>query len=175
MIDNFDRGPIGKPNLPNTTLGWSWGIFYKGFTLNVLFQGSFNYSFSVVGTGFEPFKSLFQPIHLDRWTPETAETATFPRLTSNPTTVNSSSAYMSDFWLVDAWYVRLKTVDVGYQIPQRVLPLKLNSARIYVNAYNLFTFTSYSKYQQDPEISTNTAGDAYMNQRVVNLGLQVTF
>lgn len=175
VIDNFDRGPIGKPNLPNTTLGWSWGVFYKGFTLNVLFQGSFNYSFSVVGTGIEPFKSQFQPIHLDRWTPETAETATFPRLTSNPTTVNSSSAYMSDFWLVDAWYVRLKTVDVGYQIPQKVLPLKLNSARIYVNAYNLFTFTSYSKYQQDPEISTNTAGDAYMNQRVVNLGLQVTF
>lgn len=175
VIDNFDRGPIGKPNLPNTTLGWSLGAYYKGFTVNVLFQGSFNYSFSVVGTGIEPFKSQFQPIHLDRWTPETAETATFPRLTSNPTTVNSSSAYMSDFWLVDAWYVRLKTVDFGYQIPQRVLPFNLNAARIYVNAYNLLTLTSYDKYQQDPEISTNTAGDAYMNQRVVNLGIQVTF
>ena len=175
VIDNFDRGPIGKPNLPNTTLGWSLGGYFKGFTVNVLFQGSFNYSFSVVGTGIEPFKSQFQPIHLDRWTPETAETATFPRLTSNPTTVNSGSAYMSDFWLVDAWYVRLKTVDLGYQIPQRLLPFNLNSARIYMNAYNLFTWTSYDKYQQDPEISTNTAGDAYMNQRVVNLGLQITF
>ncbi|WP_319510281.1 TonB-dependent receptor [uncultured Draconibacterium sp.] len=175
VIDNFDRGPIGKPNLPNTTLGWSLGGYFKGFTVNVLFQGSFNYSFSVVGTGIEPFKSQFQPIHLDRWTPETAETATFPRLTSNPTTVNSGSAYMSDFWLVDAWYMRLKTVDLGYQIPQRVLPFNLNSARLYVNAYNLFTWTSYDKYQQDPEISTNTAGDAYMNQRVVNLGLQITF
>lgn len=175
VIDNFDRGPIGKPNLPNTTLGWSLGGYFKGFTVNVLFQGSFNYSFSVVGTGIEPFKSQFQPIHLDRWTPETAETATFPRLTSNPTTVNSGSAYMSDFWLVDAWYMRLKTVDIGYQIPQRVLPLNINSARLYMNAYNLLTWTSYDKYQQDPEISTNTAGDAYMNQRVVNLGLQITF
>ena len=175
VVDNFDRGPIGKPNLPNTTLGWSLGGYFKGFTVNVLFQGSFNYSFSVVGTGIEPFKSQFQPIHLDRWTPETAETATFPRLTSNPTTVNSGSAYMSDFWLVDAWYVRLKTVDIGYQLPQRILPLNINSARIYVNAYNLLTWTSYDKYQQDPEISTNTAGDAYMNQRVVNLGIQVTF
>ncbi|MGQ8338257.1 SusC/RagA family TonB-linked outer membrane protein [Sunxiuqinia sp. A32] len=175
VIDNFDRGPIGKPNLPNTTLGWSLGAYYKGFTVNVLFQGSFNYSFSVVGTGIEPFKSQFQPIHQDRWTPETAETATFPRLTSNPTTVNSSSAYMSDFWLVDAWYMRLKTVDVGYQIPQRALPFNINSARLYMNAYNLFTLTSYNKYQQDPEISTNTAGDAYMNQRVINLGLQLTF
>lgn len=175
VIDNFDRGPIGKPNLPNTTLGWSLGGYFKGFTVNVLFQGSFNYSFSVVGTGIEPFKSQFQPIHLDRWTPETAETATFPRLTSNPTTVNSGSAYMSDFWLVDAWYMRLKTVDIGYQIPQRVLPLNINSARLYMNAYNLLTWTSYDKYQQDPEISTNTAGDAYMNQRVVNLGFQITF
>lgn len=175
IIDNFDRGPIGKPNLPTTTLGWSLGGYFKGFTVNILFQGSFNYSFSVVGTGIEPFKSQFQPIHLDRWTPETAETASFPRLTSNPTTVNSSSAYMSDFWLVDAWYVRLKTVDLGYQIPQHLLPFNLNSARLYINAYNLLTLTSYNKYQQDPEISTNTAGDAYMNQRVINLGLQVTF
>ena len=175
VIDNFDRGPIGKPNLPNTTLGWSLGGYFKGFTVNVLFQGSFNYSFSVVGTGIEPFKSQFQPIHLDRWTPETAETASFPRLTSNPTTVNSSSAFMSDFWLVDAWYIRLKTVDLGYQIPQRILPFNINKARLYVNAYNLLTLTSYDKYQQDPEISTNTAGDAYMNQRVVNLGVQITF
>lgn len=175
IIDNFDRGPIGKPNLPNTTIGWSLGAYYKGFTLSVLFQGSFNYSFSVVGTGIEPFKSQFQPIHLERWTPETAETATFPRLTSNPTTVNSSSAYMSDFWLVDAWYVRLKTVDVAYQIPKKYLPFSIGSAKVYLNAYNLLTLTSFQKYQQDPEISTNTAGDAYMNQRVLNLGLQVAF
>lgn len=175
IIDNFDRGPIGKPNLPNTTVGWSLGAYYKGFTLSVLFQGSFNYSFSVVGTGIEPFKSQFQPIHLDRWTPETAETATFPRLTSNPTTVNSSSAYMSDFWLVDAWYIRLKTVDVAYQIPKKYLPFNIGSAKVYLNAYNLLTLTSFQKYQQDPEISTNTAGDAYMNQRVLNLGLQIAF
>lgn len=44
-----------------------------------------------------------------------------------------------------------------------------------MNAYNMFTFTSYDKYQQDPEISTNSAGDAYMNQRVFNFGVQLTF
>ena len=42
-------------------------------------------------------------------------------------------------------------------------------------AYNLVTWTNYNKYQQDPEISPNTAGDTYMNQRVVNMGVQVTF
>jgi len=175
IIDNLDKGPIGKPNLPNTTLGLTFGGYYKGFSFRILFQGSFNYSFSVIGTGIEPFKSQFQPVHLDRWTEATAETATFPRLTSNPTTVNSGSAYMSDFWLVDAWYVRLKTIDLGYQVPNKYLPFGISSGRIYINAYNLLTFTSYDKYQQDPEISTNTAGDAYMNQRVVNLGVQIGF
>jgi hypothetical protein len=44
-----------------------------------------------------------------------------------------------------------------------------------MSAYNLFTWTNFKKYQQDPEISTNTAGDAYINQRVVNLGIQLGF
>jgi hypothetical protein len=47
--------------------------------------------------------------------------------------------------------------------------------RVYLSAYNLLTWTNYSKYQQDPEITTNTAGDTYLNQRVVNLGVQVGF
>jgi hypothetical protein len=128
-----------------------------------------------VGTGIEPFKSQFQPLHVKRWTPENADEAEFPRLTSNPTTVNSGSAYMSDFWLIDARYVRLKTINIGYQLPNRLVPKSINNIRFYLTGYNLLTWTSYSKYQQDPEISTNTAGDAYLNQRVVNLGVQVGF
>ena len=178
VIDDYDKKAIGKPNLPNTTLGWTIGGSWKGFTLSVLFQGSFNYSFSVVGTGIEPFKSQFQPLHLQRWTQEryeNGEEINFPRLTSNPTTVNAAEAYMSDFWLVDAWYIRLKTIDLSYDLPRKVLPKFLDSARLYMNAYNLFTWTSYDKYQQDPEISTNTAGDAYMNQRVLNFGVALGF
>lgn len=177
-INDFDKGAIGKPNLPNTTLGWSFGGFWKGFSWNVLFQGSFNYSFSVVGTGIESFKSQFQPIHQKRWTQEryqNGESIEFPRLTSNPSTINSAEAYMSDYWLIDAWYIRLKTVDLGYQLPKKILPKFVDNIRFYVNAYNLFTFTNFDKYQQDPEIKTNSAGDAYMNQRVINLGVQLSF
>jgi TonB-linked SusC/RagA family outer membrane protein len=178
VIDDFDKKAIGKPNLPSTTLGWTFGATYKNFSVSLLFQGSFNYSFSVIGTGIEAFKSQFQPIHLKRWTQQrvdNGEEIGFPRLTRNPSTVNSAEAYMSDFWLVDAWYVRLKTVDLSYLIPDRILPAGVANARLYVNAYNLFTVTNYDKYQQDPEIKTNSAGDAYMNQRVINLGLQVSF
>jgi TonB-linked SusC/RagA family outer membrane protein len=178
IIDEFDKGPIGKPNLPSTTLGWTIGGHYKGFTLSVLLQGSFDYSFSIIGTGIESFKSQFQPIHQKRWTQErvdNGEKIEFPRLTTNPTTVSSSEAYMSDFWLVDAMYIRLKTVELSYQIPEKVLPKRMSNARLYMTAYNLFTWTNYNKYQQDPEIKTNSAGDAYMNQRVINFGVQVAF
>ena len=177
-INDFDKMAIGKPNLPTTTLGWSFGGYWKGFSWNVLFQGSFDYSFAINGTGIESFKSQFQPIHQKRWTVDRYESGAeidFPRLTTNPSTINSASSYMSDFWLINAWYIRLKTVDLGYQLPKRILPDYIDNVRFYVNAYNLLTFTSYDKYQQDPEIKTNTAGDAYMNQRVVNLGVQISF
>ena len=178
IIDDFDKGAIGRPNLPTTTLGWTVGGSYKNFTLSLLFQGSFDYSFSVIGTGIESFQSQFQPIHLKRWTEEryrNGESIEFPRLTTTAGTVSSSSAYPSDFWLVNAWYIRLKTIDLAYDLPKSKLPKGIGSTRFYLNAYNLFTKTSYDKYQQDPEISTNTAGDAYMNQRVINLGVQVSF
>ena len=177
-IDDYDKMAIGKPNLPNTTLGLTVGGSWKGLTLSLLFQGSFNYSFSVVGTGIEPFKSQFQPLHQQRWTLEryqNGEEINFPRLTSNPSTINSAQAYMSDFWLVNAWYIRLKTIDLSYTFPRKATPKFMSSIRLYMNCYNLFTWTSYDKYQQDPEISTNSAGDAYMNQRVVNFGVALGF
>jgi hypothetical protein len=64
---------------------------------------------------------------------------------------------------------------VGYQLPTKLLPFKINNARIYLSAYNLFTWTNFKKYQQDPEVATNTAGDAYINQRVLNIGIQAGF
>lgn len=174
-IDQYDMTAIGKPNTPNTSFGLTLGGSYKGFSFNVLFQGTTDYSFSVRGNGIEPFQSQFQPIHQQRWTPATASSAKFPRLTTNPTTVNSPATYMSDFWLIDATYIRLKTVELGYQMPDKWLPFKLNNARIYLSGYNLLTWTNYSLYQQDPEVTSNTAGDAYQNQRVINLGLQIGF
>jgi TonB-linked SusC/RagA family outer membrane protein len=175
IINVFDQTHIGNPNLPNTSLGLSLQVVYKGFSVSALFAGSFNYSFAVLGTGIEPFQSQFQPIHEERWTPTNTTNANFPRLSTNPTSVNSPTAYFSDYWLINAHYIRLKTVDIGYQLPTKLLPFKINNARIYMSAYNLFTWTNFKKYQQDPEVATNTAGDAYINQRVINIGIQGGF
>lgn len=174
-ITPADEGPIGQPNLPNTTYGLTLGANYKGFSISVLFQGSQGYSFSVNTTGIEPFLSNLQPIDLQAWTPQNAASAKFPRLTTITEGINSENAFPSTFYLINAKYLRLKTLELGYQVPHKALPFKLNNARIYVSCYNLFTWTNYNLYQQDPEVQTNTAGDAYLNQRVVNLGLQVGF
>jgi TonB-linked SusC/RagA family outer membrane protein len=174
-INVNDEEAIGHPNLPNTTLGLNLQASYKGLSISILFQGSFNYSFIVTGTGIEPFQSQFQPIMLQAWTPSNAATAEFPRLTQDPTTVNSPTFYPSDYWLVNAYYIRLKTLEIRYTLPTKLLPFHLTNASAYLSCYNLFTWDNYNKYQQDPEISTNTVGDAYINQRVVNLGLMVGF
>jgi len=174
FIDQNDLTTIGKPNLPNTTMGLPIKVGYKGFDASVLFQGAFGYSLGLVGSGIEPFKGQFQHIHELRWTPATANSAEFPRLTSNPTTINSPGAYYSDFWSVNAHYIRLKTVELSYILPHKWLPLKINNGRIYLSAYNLLTWSNVGKkYQADPEAASNTAGDAYLAQRVINFGLQV--
>lgn len=176
VIDLYDQGPIGRPNLPALTFGIPIRIGYKGFDLSMLIQGATDFSLGLVGNAIEPFQSQFQPIHEQRWTPDNMDQAQFPRLTSNPTTINSATSNMSDFWLLDTHYVRLKTVEMSYQFPAKWLPLKISNGKIYLSAYNLLTLTNISKrYQQDPEVASFSAGDAYLNQRVVNIGIQIGF
>lgn len=173
VIDERDQGPIGKPNIPNLNGGITLGVHYKGLDVSVLFQGAFNYSLAVQGIGIQPFQSQWQPIHQLRWTEDNAANAKFPRLSTNASYESSPTAYPSSFWLVNAMYVRMKTVEIGYRLPQKLLPFKINNARLYFTAYNLFTWTNFSLYQQDPEVASNTAGDAYLNQKVINVGIQV--
>jgi len=174
VIDQNDEKAIGNPNVPNTTVGLPIKLGYGHFSLSVLFQGAFDYSLYLYGTAIEPFQSQWQPIHEHAWTPATAGSADFPRLTSNPTTINSPAVYSSTFWLVNAYYIRLKSLDLNYSLSPKALPFHIHSARIYLSGYNLFTRSNViRRYQQDPEVQSNTVGSAYLNQRVLNLGLQV--
>ena len=176
VIDQNDITAIGRPNLPNTTIGVPVKLGYKGFDVNIMFQGAFGYSLGLKGNAIEPFQSQFQPIHQQRWTEGNAANAGFPRLTTNPTSINSPSSYMSDYWLIDAHYIRLKTLEVSYQFQSKVLPFGISNARAYMSAYNLVTWTNVTKkYQVDPEVTSNSAGDAYISQRIINLGIMVGF
>src|SRR3546814_17041228 len=103
-------GPIGKPNLTNTTAGLTLGMGYKGFSLSVLFQGSTGYSFRVVGVGIETFIGQLQPIHRERWLPSTSECSRFPRLRTNPSGINISGSSPSNFRIITVQYLRLPNI-----------------------------------------------------------------
>ncbi|ACU03515.1 SusC/RagA family TonB-linked outer membrane protein [Pedobacter heparinus] len=175
LIDQEDYRAIGKPNLPQTVLGTALGVEYKGFSLNVFFQGSFDYSYRIATAGVIPFQGNLQKSALGRWTPETAATATFPRL-SNDLAGPSSPSNASSFWMVDAHYIRLKSVDIGYMLPKQwTSKVKISSARIYVSGYDLYTWANFDLYSQDPEIASGGSAGTYPVQKVINLGLQVGF
>jgi len=175
VINDKDISAIGRPNLQNLAIGMPLGFRYKEFSLNVLFQGAFNYSLSLGSKAIMPFQAQVQDIHQLRWTPETAGTAEFPRLTTLSNSVNNPDLYNSDFFLVNAQYIRLKSVELRYQLPSKWLPLRINNISAYASAYNLYTWTNYSLYQQDPESASGSQGDSYLNQRVINFGFQIGF
>lgn len=113
-----------------------------------------------------------KPFHLGRWTPETAATATYPRLHSN---TNGNNHRGSSFWVKDASYLRLKNAEIGYQLPKTwVKQVGLSYVRLYANGMNLFTWDKLKDYQVDPEIGDGN-GAMYPIQRIWNFGIDVRF
>lgn len=173
-IDQGDIGPIGNPNIPQITYGFSTGFSYKGFDLSALFQGAARGSL-MASTLLQIGNANGVPsaIHMKRWTPETRDVAEYPRLGG----VNFDA---STFWLRPTDYLRLKNVELGYRLPSKVIKsLKLNDFRIYANAMNLVTWFKLKIYDVDPEsINGDGATSAYSDypqQKIVNFGIQITF
>jgi hypothetical protein len=78
--------------------------------------------------------------------------------------------------MIDAKYIRLKSIDLGYRLSTRLSEkLGLSSTRIFVSGYDLFTWSNFDLYQQDPEIRSGGSGGTYPVQKIYNLGLQVGF
>lgn len=82
---------------------------------------------------------------------------------------------MSSFLAMDASYLRLKNLQVGYTFPKKWLePLHIQRARIYASGQNLLTFTSFPK-DCDPEVSNGYAGYSYPQVAIYTFGLDITF
>lgn len=171
VIDQFDETNLDG-NKPLIFYGISGGFQYKGFSFSVLFQGVQNrkqylnsweteFEFGAMNRN----GSLYNH-HLGRWTPESAASATYPRLTYglNP----NNHIANSSFWQHSADYLRLKNIEIGYTLPYAwIKKLKLGSVRIFVNALNLVTWAEYERV--DPEVS----GKEYPIQRVINTGINI--
>ena len=178
IVDLDDMAYTGYPNLPNTNIGLTLGLHYKGLRFSVLLQSALHFS---VYSGFDmavPFRTVLQPMHLDRWTPETAETATFPLMTTlfNGTYM-SPRGNPSTFWSVNGDYLRIRSAYLSYQLPvQLVDRVGLSAAQVFLNGYNLFTWSDVLKrYQFDPESEPGSDSYVYPVQRIFNFGLRLTF
>lgn len=176
IITDADQSYFGYSNTPNTVFGINLSTNYKTFSLNVLFQGSANFNVAGVRESIQAFGSNLQAIHQQSWTPELGDNAKYPILSLAPNAISIPTS-PSDFWNVRGDYIRLKSVELSYTIPQSfVNKVHLKNARLYVNGTNLITWSKLgSLYEYDPEISTNNTNTNYPPQRLYNLGLSVTF
>lgn len=174
-IDKEDEQAIGFPDYPQYNFGINMGFNYKNFDFNMSWAGATNTS-RLLDDGFKvPFgtsgvRNLLQTVADNSWTPETANTATLPRLSANSLTNNTAP---SDFWIRDASYVRLKTLDMGYSFKGIFLKkMGISNFRLYFNANNLITFSKLTL--TDPESRTNSAPE-YPLTKLYNLGLKFNF
>jgi len=170
-IDGNDMIRIHEGVTPEITYAMDLGIDYKGISLTVLFQGQANakqYINPSTRNG-----DIVVPLWMynNRWTLDNQEGATMPRAFDNRSeTVNEQP---SDFWLRDAKYMRLKSLELAYSLPQKLLkPVGLGQCKIFVNGYNLLTFAKMKDY--DPE-NVNQLGIYYPQTRIYNIGLSITF
>ncbi len=177
VIDGNDRVYLGTP-FPKTTFGFTLGAGWKGFSVSAFFQGALGVKNYV--QGFE-LGSLQQPnignpttALLDAWTPENTS-ATFPRLWSTYSQ-NNPQSFVSSFWVRNASYLRLKNLQVSYNIPAKPLArIGLKGVRVYYSGQNILTFTSFYKWV-DPETSAgNNAYGSYPQLKTNTLGIEVSF
>jgi TonB-linked SusC/RagA family outer membrane protein len=175
IIDENDQSPIGYSPVPELTFSLQLGMQYKGFDMSVLFQGADRSSVWLAGdVGWDNNWGNYYDTHIGRWTPETAHSATYPAFLQKAT-ANHQNYFLSDFWLLDGTYLRLKNVQVGYRLPQAFLRnTPVQSVRFYANAYNLLTWDKVQRV--DPESNPErNVGQFYPQQRIMNFGVNVTF
>lgn len=173
VVDLYDQVNLGNPNLPQFYYGASLDLVFKGFALKVLFQGAGSRNVSILNSATQGFSDDNKPTDfiLGRWTPATAEMATSPRLSL---ATNANNYQASSFWLRNGRYLRLKNIELGYSLPQNLISkVKLANARIFVNSFNLFTWSDLP-LNLDPEFIGAGLG-SYPRTKSFNFGLNVEF
>ena len=181
VIDDEDRTAMGNPRSPELMFGIPFGFQYKNFDFSVLLQGATKSSILLNGAAVFDFPQFEQDkigrvkkMHLDRWTPETAATAKYPAL--NYGTHDNHKNGNSSLFLYDASYLRLKNVEIGYNVSPKLLrKFHVQQARIYVQGLNLLTFDKLGDVDIDPETKSGDGASWYPIQKVFNFGIDITF
>ncbi|CAA9251757.1 MAG: Outer membrane TonB-dependent transporter, utilization system for glycans and polysaccharides (PUL), SusC family [uncultured Cytophagales bacterium] len=168
LINGDDRVRRDKNTQPTFQGGLNLGAGYKGFDLAVLFQGAAGGEL-FLQTESGTIGNFLEYSYRNRWTVDNPST-------EHPRTVDRNNQYFSNgntYWLVNTDYVRLKNVEIGYTLPERLTSrVGIGNLRLYVNGLNLITWDKTDVF--DPE-SLNGNVQYYPQSRILNTGLSVTF
>ena len=173
VINSDDQSPFGNGK-PAIYYGITLGFNVKGFDFSSLIQGTANRQSYVSGdfmNGFGNSRNAAYEYNLGRFTPETAETATQPRVWLG---TNENNNLRSTFWLRNNDFVRLKNIEIGYTLPESVShKIRASGVRVFCNGLNLLTFAEIHKIRDD--MDPQSWGAAYPIMKVFNFGVNVKF
>lgn len=175
-IDDFDRMPIGYGTIPELVYGFGVSFGYKNWSVSSLFQGVGNVDVLMNGEGMMPFSVSMSRGNLlsnieDRWTIDNPRQDVFyPRLSDGSPNNNYAT---STWWVKNGKYIRLKDLQLTYQLPQNITKsLKLTGANIFFAGYNLFTWSPFKFW--DVELGDGR-GTRYPNITTYSVGVNVNF
>ena len=185
IIDDKDNKPIGHGNTPRMYYGLNLSGEYKGFDLTIFFQGAAGHEVFISGDVMAPFiqQGLGNgfAIWLDRWhreNPSDMNSKWIPGYMPALRPTGFSANESNNTWTMHkANYLRLKTLELGYTFPKKWIDnLGIDKLRIYLNSFNMLTFTSREgimKYM-DPENSESSLR-YYPQMKTFNFGVNLTF
>lgn len=186
VINDYDVRPIGFPRdrNPIVNFGINLAAQYKGFDLKADFSGGSVYSYNQNWEMRWPYQNtgnLLKQFYDDRWHREDPFDLNsawipgkYPALRFNTGWHNNYNKN-SSFWLTNARYLRLRTLEVGYTLPENLIAKAgVQKARIYVNTYNLFSIDNLRKLGVEPEVMDEN-GLQYPQNSMVNIGVNLSF
>ena len=176
IVDQNDQKPLGYTDNPEITWSVNASLNWKGLDFSMLWIGADNVSRSLNGYFRDQFGStntsaLVQWVAENSWTEDNPD-AILPRISFNNRTHNNRD---SRAWMINAKYVRLKNVEIGYTINKPKLVPLLNYVRFYVSGQNLLTFADFKGNDPEAPGTGLDLGMRYPMTRVYNFGVQVNF
>lgn len=183
IVDDGDRVAIGATDTPSFIYGLGASVSWRGFDLNLHFQGAGKYTFLINSGAVNAFRdgrwgNILQGITDNRWissdisgTKETENpNAPYPRLSYG---YNLNNQQSSSFWLRNGRFLRLKNLDIGYTLPKPMVnTIHLESVRIYISGQNLITWSPFKLW--DPELDSSQRGQIYPITRSLTAGIQIS-
>lgn len=158
-------------NIPEITFGLNLSANWKNFDISMVFSGHARVAQYVLpesGTVGNFYSSWAD----NRWSPSNLN-GTYPRVDTRASSSINGGLNFNNFWINDASFVRLKTLEIGYTLSSSILSqIKIKDIRVFVSGFNLLTLTHVKDY--DPE-GNNQSGQFYPQQKIFNIGVNVKF